>query len=109
MNLTFAQFLTKWFGVMAGKMYTLGGDDNAFAHNYNTQFINTALNFNTTLSYAPFSAYGGRIVVLPWQGAIVPASVIDQSGTPPNNDISEAFRDGGAVGAGRRVTIKPFG
>ena len=109
MNLTFTQFLSKWFGVYAGKMYTLGGDDNAFAHNYNTQFLNTALNFNTTLGFAPWSAYGGGIAVLPWDGAIFTASVLDPSGTATNNDISEAFSDGVAVGAEGRVTIKPFG
>jgi porin len=108
-NLTFMQFFTKWFGVYAGKAYTLGGDDNAFAHNFNTQFLNTALNFNTTLGFAPFSAYGGGLVFIPWEGATITASLIDPSGTPTNNDISEAFRDGFAVGAEGRVTIKPFG
>ena len=32
MNLTFLQFLSKHFGVLLGKINTLGGDDNAFAH-----------------------------------------------------------------------------
>jgi len=35
--------------------------------------------------------------------------VLDPSGTPTSNDISEAFRDGVLVGAEGRVTIKPFG
>jgi porin len=109
MNLTYMQFLAKWFGVYAGKVYTLGGDDNAFAHDFNTQFLNTALNFNTTLGFAPFSAYGGGLVFIPWEGALVTASLIDPSGTATNNDISEAFRDGFGVGAEGRVTIKPFG
>ena len=109
MNLTFMQFFAKWVGVYAGKAYTLGGDDNAFAHDYNTQFLNTALNFNTTLGFVPWSAYGGGLVFIPWEGAIITASLIDPSGTPTNNDISEAFRDGFAVGAEGRVTIKPFG
>ena len=47
MNLTFTQFLSKWFGVYAGKMYTLGGDDNAFAHNYNTQFYRSWIRRST--------------------------------------------------------------
>jgi porin len=67
------------------------------------------LNFNTTLSLAPFSAYGGGLVFIPWEGALITASLIDPSGTPTNNDISEAFRDGFAVGAEGRVTVKPFG
>jgi porin len=109
MNLTYMQFLAKWFGVYAGKAYTLGGDDNAFAHDFNTQFLNAALNFNTALAFAPFSAYGGGLLFIPWEGAIITASLIDPSGTATNNDISEAFRDGFAVGAEGRVTVKPFG
>ena len=109
MNLTFTQFLTKWFGLYAGKVYALGGDDNAFAHNYNTQFLNTALNFNATLGYAPWTAYGGGLVVLPWEGAVVTAAVLDPNGTATNNDISQAFSDGVLVNAEGRVTIKPFG
>ena len=109
MNLTFMQFFAKWFGVYAGKMYLLGGDDNAFAHDFNTQFLNTALNFNATLGFAPWTAYGGGLVFIPWQGALITTAVFDPSGTATNNDISEAFRDGQAVSAEGRVTIKPFG
>lgn len=109
MNLTFMQFLSEKFGIFAGKIYTLGGDDNEFAHNYRTTFMNTGLDFNMTLALFPFSAYGGGIVVLPWEGAVFTASAIDPSGTPTNNDISEAFEDGVLVGAEGRVTIKPFG
>jgi porin len=109
MNLSFAQFFTKWFGVYAGKMYTLGGDDNAFAHNYNTQFLNTALNFNTTIGFAPWTAWGGGIVLLPWEGAIFSASVLDPNGTATDNSLKNVFGDGVAVGAEGRVTIKPFG
>src|SRR5262247_1775081 len=36
MNLTFMQFLSKHFGVILGKMYTLGADDNAFAHDFHS-------------------------------------------------------------------------
>ena len=92
-----------------GKVYTLGGDDNAFAHDYHSTFMNTALDFNTTLGLAPFTAYGGGLVILPWDGAVFTVSVIDPSGTATNNDISDAFKDGVLVSAEGRVTIKPFG
>jgi len=108
-NLSFMQFLTKWFGVYAGKLYTLDGDANAFAHSERTQFLNTALNFNATLGLAPFSAYGGGVVFIPWEGATIAATVLDPSGTPTNNDISQAFSDGQAVNAEGRTVIKPFG
>jgi porin len=64
---------------------------------------------NTANALFPLSAYGGSVVVLPWEGAIIKAGVIDPSGTPQNNDISEAFRDGVLVSAEGRVSIKPFG
>ena len=109
MNLTFMQFFSKWFGVYAGKVYALGGDDNAFAHDFNTQFLNTCLNFNCTLGFAPWTAYGGGLVLLPWEGAIITAAVLDPSGTATNNDISEAFHDGQALSVEGRATIQPFG
>ncbi len=59
MNLTFAQFLSKWFGVFVGKVYTLTGDDNAFAHNFYTQFLNTAFQFQHHPRLRPLQRLGG--------------------------------------------------
>ncbi len=112
MNLTFMQFFSHKFGIIAGKIYTLTGDDNAFAHNWRTDFMNTGLDFNMVLDLFPFSAYGGGIILLPTEDpreAIVSVTAIDPSGKPTNNDISEAFDDGVLVAAQGRVTIKPFG
>ena len=109
MNLTFMQFLSPKFGIVVGKLYTLGGDNNAFAHDFHSAFLNTALNFNTVLALFPFSAYGGSLVFLPWEGAQFTVAVIDPSGSATNNDISEAFKDGVLVGGEGRATIKPFG
>ena len=109
MNLTFMQFLSPKFGIVVGKIFGLGGDNNEFAHDIHSTFLNTALDFNMTLALAPFSAYGGALLFLPWEGAAFSVSVIDPSGTATNNDISEAFKDGVLVGGEGRVTIKPFG
>src|SRR5499426_2943249 len=109
MGLTFMQFLSKHFGVFLGKNYTLGADDNAFAHDWRSTFLNTALVFNTTLALFPFTAYGGGLVLLPWEGAVFTVSALDPDGTATNNDISDAFKDGVVVAAEGRVTIKPFG
>ena len=109
MNLTYMQFLTKWFGVFAGKINGLDGDANAFAHNYRTQFLNLGLNLNMALALAPFTAFGGGIVVVPWEGAVFTAIAEDPSGTPGSNNLGKAFDDGVAVAAEGHVTIKPFG
>ena len=74
MNLTFMQFLSKHFGVFLGKVYTLGTDDNAFAHDFHSTFLNSALDFNAALTFFPFTAYGGGLVILPWDGAVVTVS-----------------------------------
>src|SRR5262245_24204773 len=109
LNLSFMQFLSKKFGVFGGKLYTLGADDNAFAHDYHTQFLNVGLNWNPVFAMAPVSAYGGGIVVLPSDDVVLSLTVIDPDGTPANNDISEAFNEGILLDAEGRVTIKPFG
>jgi len=109
MNLTFMQFLSKHFGVFLGKVYGLGADDNAFAHDYHSTFMNTGLDFNLALDLFPFTAYGGGLVILPWEGAVFTVSALDPSGTATNNDIGDAFNDGVLVAAEGRVTIKPFG
>jgi len=109
MNLTFAQFLAPWFGIFAGKVYTIPGDANDFAHSEKTQFMNTALNIDMALSLAPYTAYGGGLIFLPWKGATFSVSVIDPDGEGTQNDITKAFEHGVAVGAEGRVEIKPFG
>ena len=62
-----------------------------------------------TFALVPISAYGGGVVVLPWEGVVLSALALDPSGTPHNNDLTEAFDDGVMVLASGHVTIKPFG
>src|SRR5262245_11854360 len=110
MNLSYMQFFSKQFGVVVGKLYTLGGaDDNAFAHDFRSTFLNTGLYFNMALDLFPITAYGGTIIILPWDGAQFTVGVVDPDGTAQNNDISEAFSKGVLVSAEGRVEIKPFG
>lgn len=109
MNLTFMQFLNKHVGVFLGKVSGLGADDNAFAHDYHSTFLNSALDLNLALALFPFTAYGGGLVLLPWDGAVFTVAALDPSGTATNNDIGDAFQDGVLVTAEGRVTIKPFG
>jgi porin len=109
MNLSFMQFLSPKFGIIIGKLSALSSDDNAFAHDFHSQFLYSGLNFNMAAALFPLSAYGGGLIFLPWERAQFAVSVIDPSGTPTNNDISEAFRDGVLVGGEGRITITPFG
>lgn len=108
-NLTFMQFLSPHVAVVAGKKSGLGADENAFAHDYHTTFVNAALDFNMAAALFPLTAFGGGLVVLPWEGAVFTAAALDPNGTATNNDIGEAFKDGVLVAAEGRITITPFG
>jgi len=109
MHATFTQFLSPKFGLLAGKIFTLDAGAGEFAGNYRTQFLNTGLGLPMTLALVPISAYGGGLVVLPWEGVVLAAQVLDPSGTATNNDVTEAFDDGVMVLASGQVAITPFG
>ena len=109
MNLTYMQFFTTWLGVFGGKINLLDGDANDFAHNFRTQFLNLGLNLNLAIALAPLSAWGGGIVVIPFEGATFTAMAFDPNGTPGDNSFDNAFNGGVDVGSEFRATIKPFG
>jgi porin len=109
MHATFTQFLSPKFGVFAGKIYTLDASAGAFAGNHRTQFLNTGLEIPMSFALMPISAYGGGLVVLPWEGVVLSALALDPSGTVMNNDVTKAFDDGVLLLATAQVAITPFG
>jgi porin len=108
-NAVFTQFLSPKFGLFAGKVGTLNLMNGEFAGNYRTQFMNIGLSFPMNLEMVPISAYGGGIIVLPWESLALSAIALDPSGTPTNNDLGEAFEDGVMVLASAKATINPLG
>ena len=109
MQLSFTQFLAPWFGVAIGKFNGLEGDNNAFAHDFRTQFQYLGLNFNAAAITAPLSTWGGSLIFLPWEGALITAGVLDPDGTPLDTSLDHLFSDGVMVASEGRFTIKPFG
>jgi porin len=109
MNATFMQFLHPKFGLVAGKIFTFDSAEGEFAGTFRTQFLNTGLVAPMTAALVPISAYGGGVIVLPWEGLTLSALALDPSGTPTNNDVTEAFDDGVMVLANGKLDIKPFG
>jgi porin len=109
MHATFTQFLGHKLGLLAGKIFTVDALAGDFAGNYRTQFLNTALVLPMGLATVPLSAYGGGVVVLPWEGAILNGLVLDPDGTVSDNDVTEAFDDGVMVLASGQVAFTPFG
>jgi len=53
----------------------------------------------------PISAYGGGVVVLPFEGLVLSALAIDPGGTVTNSDVTEAFDNGVMVIAGGKLDI----
>ncbi|HVO23361.1 MAG TPA: carbohydrate porin [Candidatus Margulisiibacteriota bacterium] len=66
-NLSFAQFLSHYFGVAVGKFQTVTtGDANEFAHGKgDAQFFNLAFNINPSVLVVPYSTLGAGVIVLP--------------------------------------------
>ncbi len=106
-NLSFAQFLSPYAGLIAGKLDTMSGDDNAFAHGKgDTQFLNLGFNINPALLVTPYSTLGAGAIVLPTKdpnAAIVKLLVLSASGkatTSGFEDLSGPL----VVGEGRLRT-----
>ncbi len=78
-NFLFTQFLSERFAVFAGKLDTLDGDMNSFAHGRGKdQFMNTAFVGNpVVLRTVPYSTYGAGFILLEGLEPIFSFSVID--------------------------------
>jgi len=94
-EISFAQFVSPYAGMFVGKLDTLAGDANAFAHGKgDTQFFNLAMNLNPVAMVVPYSTLGAGVIVLPTanpDAAIVKFSVLSASGkatTAGFDDIS---------------------
>ena len=109
MQATFMQFLSPKFGVVAGKFDVLDSMQGEFTGNYRTQFQNLGIAIPAAAALFPLSAYGGGVVVLPFEGLALSALVIDPGGTVTNSDVTEAFDNGVMVVAGGKLDVKPFG
>jgi porin len=66
-QLSFAQFLSPYAGVLVGKLDTTSGDANAFAHGKGDgRFLNLGFSINpVALLVMPYSPLGAGVIVLP--------------------------------------------
>ncbi|MDD1620897.1 MAG: carbohydrate porin [Methylococcaceae bacterium] len=109
MEASYTQFLSEHAGVMMGKLNLLDFTPNEFYGDYNTQFLNAALNLPLAFAMVPISAYGGGVIGLPTKDITLMALALDASGTPMENDVGKAFKDGVTLMSGANIKIKPFG
>lgn len=104
-NFVFTQFLSEQFAVFAGKIDTLDGDANAFAHGRGkTQFSN--LNFVANpgvLRVAPYSTLAAGFVVLHELQPVFTLTVLNAVDTAGTSGFDRLFDEGAIVTAEARL------
>jgi porin len=111
------QFLSHHFGVFIGKIATItptSGDMNEFAHGKgDTQFFNTALNFNPAILVAvPYSTLAAGAVILPTSDpkeAIVSVMAYDGNGEANSSGFDTVLKGNTAYAGEGRVRTGFFG
>ncbi len=105
-NVMVTQMLSETLGLFAGKLDTLDGDANAFAHGRGkTQFMNTAFVASPiALRTIPYSTLGCGLVVL-GEGAepLFSYIVLNPTDTTETDGFSELFADGVAMSGELRL------
>jgi len=110
----FMQALSEKFVLLAGKVDgTALGDQNAFASNHRTQFMNTALRINPVLFYAtPYTTMGAGAIWLPtkWLQVVTAVTDNDADGAATMTGFNTTFhgRDWCTVLQEFDFTLKPF-
>lgn len=110
-NVLFTQALSESFAVFAGKMDTLDGDMNAFAHGRGkTQFSNMAFCFNPiAAATVPYSTLGAGFVVLSELEPIFGFTVMNSQDTTNSSGFSQLFEDGVLLSVYGRLPTSFFG
>ena len=109
-NVLLTQELTDAFSVFAGKLDTLDGDMNAFAHGRGkTQFSNMGFIFNPIVSATvPYSTLGAGFVAHPEDGPMLMLTVLNSTDTTGTSGFGELFNDGVLLSAAVRVPTNWF-
>ncbi|WP_246105739.1 carbohydrate porin [Rosistilla ulvae] len=110
-NVLLTQALSESFIVFAGKMDTLDGDANAFAHGRGIrQFSNMAfVSSSLALRTVPYSTLGAGFAFLHEGSPLLSFLVINPTDTANTSGFSELFRDGVTLSSELRVPTNFFG
>jgi porin len=110
-NVVFTQALSEQFVVFLGKMDTLDGDMNAFAHGRGkTQFLNTNFVFNPiAVQTIPYATLGAGFSILQGVEPIFTFTVLNATDTATTSGFDELFADGVALSAELRLPTRIFG
>ncbi len=95
-NLLFMQFFSETTGVFFGKLDTLDGDLNAFAHGRGkNQFLNAGFVANPALlRFVPYSTLGFGVIKILGPEDILKFSVLDTKDTTKTDGLDEIFDQG---------------
>jgi porin len=109
-NVLVTQALSENFAVFVGKLDTLDGDANAFAHGRGkTQFSNIAFVANPiVLRAVPYSTLGGGFVVLQEGEPVFTYTLLNATDTASTSGFDELFRDGLSMSGELRVPTQFF-
>jgi porin len=105
-NATLMQFFSEKIGVVLGKLNTLDLGEMEFYGNYQTQFLNEALNSPMTTEQVPISTFGAGVVALPTKDLTLSALALNPEGTPTSNAV---FGSGVLVLASATLTDRMYG
>lgn len=103
----YTQFLTPWFGVIAGKISPR--DNNIFAHDETTQFMNTAFVFNPVLgTTVPLDFLAAGVILVPTDWLTLTTLVLDSEGKANASGFDTVFDRGTSIYQMAEFAIKPF-
>jgi porin len=110
-NVLITQALSEQFIVFAGKLDTLDGDMNAFAHGRGkTQFLNTNFVFNPiAVQTIPYCTLGAGFSILREFQPIFTFTVLNATDTATTSGFEELFADGVVLAAELRLPTHFFG
>lgn len=110
-NVLLTQELTDAVSVFAGKMDTLDGDMNAFAHGRGkTQFSNMGFVFNPIVgATVPYSTLGAGFVIHPADGPMAMVTVLNSTDTTATSGFDTLFNDGLLLSAAVRLPTNFLG
>jgi len=110
----FTQFLSHYMGLYIGKLDTMSGDMNEFAHGKgDEQFMNLAFNLNPTLLMTvPYSPLGAGVILLPTQdpnAALINLGVLSATGEAYTTGFDSLNSDSMSFSAEGRLRTDFFG
>jgi len=110
-NVLFTQALSERFAIFFGKLDTLDGDPNAFAHGRGmSQFMNTAMIANPiALRTVPYATLGCGFAILGEEGEpLFSFTLLNAVDTAETDGFSELFAEGVALAAELRLPTRFF-